>query len=101
VWRRFIIGGHFPRRRKPRHGKRLATFTNMGWFAMGESVTVRALTERVRGEFNKMPGLQLTIPQAARLWGLELDDCHHVVNALVAEAFLRLTPGGTIVRASR
>jgi hypothetical protein len=48
-----------------------------------------------------MPGLQLTIPQAARLWGLELDDCHHVVNALVAEAFLRLTPGGTIVRASR
>ena len=68
---------------------------------MGESVTVRALTERVRGEFNEMPGLQLTIPQAGRLWRLELDACHYVVNALVNEAFLRVTPGGTIVRVSR
>jgi len=63
-------------------------------------MTVRALTERVRGEFNEMPGLQLTIPQAARLWGLEIADCHDVVNTLVDEAFLRLTPGGMIVRAS-
>jgi hypothetical protein len=68
---------------------------------MGESVTVRTLTDRVRGEFNEMPGLQLTIPQAARLWGLAIADCNHVVNALVEEAFLRKTPGGTIVRAGR
>jgi hypothetical protein len=68
---------------------------------MEGNTTVGALTERVRGEFNEMPGLQLTIPQAARLWGLELADCRHVVDALVDEAFLRLTPGGTIIRASR
>jgi hypothetical protein len=68
---------------------------------MEGNMTVGALTERVRGEFNEMPGLRLTIPQAARLWGLELADCRHVVDALVDEAFLRLTPGGTIIRASR
>ena len=57
-----------------------------------------ALVERVRGEFNEMPGLQLTVPQAARLWGMELSACRQVVDALVATAFLRWTAAGTIVR---
>jgi hypothetical protein len=30
-----------------------------------------SLVERVRAEFIEMPGLHLTLPQAARLWGLE------------------------------
>jgi hypothetical protein len=46
----------------------------------------------------EMPGLQLTLPQAARLWGLEPRACHDVVQALVDSAFLRWTPRGTIVR---
>jgi len=46
-----------------------------------------------------MPGLQLTLSQAARLWGLEPRTCHDVIEALVASAFLRWTPRGTIVRA--
>lgn len=46
-----------------------------------------------------MPGLQLTLPQASRLWGLEPRACHDVIEALVACAFLRWTPRGTIVRA--
>ena len=45
-----------------------------------------------------MPGLQLTPPQAAKLWGLEPRACHDVIDALVASAFLRWTPRGTIVR---
>ena len=57
-----------------------------------------ALVERVRGEFNEMPGLQLTVAQAARLWGMELTACRQVVDALVATEFLRWTAAGTIVR---
>jgi hypothetical protein len=58
-----------------------------------------ALVSRIRSEFNEMPGLQLTLPQAARLWGLEPPACRDVVETLVACAFLRWTPRGTIIRA--
>ena len=59
------------------------------------------LVERVRGEFIEMPGLQLTMPQAARLWGLDITACRNVVDVLVESAFLRWTDGGKIVRATR
>ncbi len=59
-----------------------------------------ALVERVRGEFMEMPGLQLTMSQAARLWGLDTTACQHVVEVLVESSFLRWTPNGKIVRAS-
>ena len=58
-----------------------------------------ALVTRIRSEFNEMPGLQLTLPQAARLWGLEPRACRDIVETLVASAFLRWTPRGMIVRA--
>jgi len=45
-----------------------------------------------------MPDLQLTVPQAARLWGLEPCACHDIIETLVASAFLRWTPRGTVVR---
>jgi DNA-binding IclR family transcriptional regulator len=57
------------------------------------------LFERVRGEFNEMPGLQLTVSQAARLWGLDPAACQRIIEALVEASFLRWTPAGTIVRA--
>jgi hypothetical protein len=60
-----------------------------------------SLYERVRGEFNEMPGLQLTIPQAARLWGLDTAVCRRVIDALVDAAFLRWTPAGTVVRSEK
>jgi len=59
------------------------------------------LLERVRGEFNEMPGLQLTEAQAARLWGLEPTACRRVVDELVGAEFLRWTPSGRIVRVGR
>jgi len=46
-----------------------------------------------------MPGLNLTLPQAARLWGLDHDASRQVIDALVEGAFLRWTPNGTVVRA--
>ena len=60
-----------------------------------------ALVNRVRGEFLEMPGLQLTMVQAARLWGLDLTACRNVVDVLVEAAFLQWTPGGKIVRVAR
>jgi hypothetical protein len=60
---------------------------------------VPSVVERVRGEFNEMPGLQLTMEQASRLWGLDLAACRHVVDVLVSSAFLRWTPNGLITRA--
>jgi hypothetical protein len=60
-----------------------------------------ALVERVRGEFMEMPGLQLTMTQAARLWGLDLTACRNVVDVLVDSAFLRWTEGGKIVRVTK
>ena len=59
------------------------------------------LVQRVRGEFIEMPGLQLTMAQAARLWGLDITACRNVVEVLVESAFLRWTDGGKIVRATR
>lgn len=48
----------------------------------------RALCERVYGEFSEMPGLRLTLAQAARLFNLEVTRCSQVLNALVAQGAL-------------
>jgi hypothetical protein len=59
------------------------------------------LVHRVRNEFIEMPGLQLTLPQAARLWGLDHDASRLVIAALVEGDFLRWTPRGTVIRVDR
>ena len=61
----------------------------------------RMLAERVRGEFNEMPGLQLTMAQAAKLWGMDQKACRTVIAALVDASFLRWTAAGTVVRTER
>jgi hypothetical protein len=58
-----------------------------------------ALLHRVRGEFAEMPGLRLTVGQAARLWGLERATCEAVIDALIGSSFLRLTTAGVVMRA--
>jgi hypothetical protein len=60
---------------------------------------LEAILRRVRAEFVEMPGLRLTPAQATRLWGLEGDACHTVINALVASSFLRWTATGAVTRA--
>ena len=56
------------------------------------------LVQRIRAEFEEMPGLRLTLTQAARLWGVDHAECLAVVDALVGTSFLRWTPRGTIAR---
>ena len=55
--------------------------------------------DRIRSDFNEMPGLELTLGQAVRLWNLGTDDCRHVLDALVDAGFLQWTAKRTIVRA--
>jgi hypothetical protein len=55
--------------------------------------------DRVRSDFTEMPGLELTIGQAVRLWNIGADDCRYVLDALVDAGFLQWTPKRTIVRA--
>jgi hypothetical protein len=57
------------------------------------------MTERVRAEFLEMPGLRLTLAQAARLWGMSPDLCQRVLDELILAGFLRRTAAGTVVRA--
>jgi hypothetical protein len=52
----------------------------------------------VRGEYLEIPDLQLTGPEAQRMWGLGAGPCAAILKALVEEQFLRLTAAGRYVR---
>ena len=60
---------------------------------------LEVIVHRIREEFREMPGLRLTPAQATRLWGLERETCRIVIDALVAAAYLRWTPAGSVTRA--
>jgi len=53
------------------------------------------LSRRVRGEYAEMPGLRLTVPQAARLFSLAPDVAELVLDGLREDAVLHLSPEGT------
>lgn len=70
-----------------------------------EDPTVMAMPEttavmiyRIRGEFLEMPGLRLTVEQAARLWHVDAATCVDVLSRLVAAQFLTRTRAGAYVR---
>ena len=56
------------------------------------------VVDRIRRDFTEMPGLELTIGQAVRLWSLGADDCRHVLDALVDAGLLQWTSKRTVVR---
>jgi hypothetical protein len=60
----------------------------------------RALLDRVRGEYLEMPGLSVTVAQAARLWAVDDATGAAVLDALVAEGFLQVSRRGSYVRAT-
>jgi hypothetical protein len=59
------------------------------------------LVDRARTDFTEMPRLELSLPQAGRLWSLGADDCRFVVDALVDAGFLMWTTRRTIMRTGR
>lgn len=62
---------------------------------------VHMVTERVRAEFDEMPGMSLTVPQASRLFGLEEEVCQAVVDQLVSDDYLRRSESGAVSRTGR
>ena len=49
---------------------------------------LRRLIDRARSEFAEMPGLRLTVAQAARLWALDTATSAAMLAALVRAGFL-------------
>ena len=59
------------------------------------------LLRRVECEYREMPGLSLTGPQAARLWGVDSGTCDVILKTLVECQVLRRTAIGTYLRGPR
>lgn len=55
---------------------------------------IPALALRVRGEYEEMPGLLLTVAQAARLFGVTRELAHAVLEELRRALVLRCSGGG-------
>jgi hypothetical protein len=53
-----------------------------------------ALLHRIWDEFDEMPGTSLTLPQAARLFGVPIDVCDRILVSLVKDGRLRRTQDG-------
>ena len=62
-------------------------------------MSVTELLRVVQAEYMEMPGLDLTKPQAQRLWGLNPFTCDALLDALVAAQFLRCNHRGAYVLA--
>ena len=59
---------------------------------------VELVTKRVRAEFEEMPGMTLTMPQASRLFGIEREICKNIVERHRGDIHLTSAVGeGTIV----
>ena len=59
---------------------------------------IREALMRAEGEYREMPGLCLTLPQAARLWGLDRGTCELVLTNLIARRILKRAANGLYVR---
>lgn len=52
------------------------------------------LIGRVLGEFKEMPGLQVSLPQAQRLFALDAETCQTLLDVLVRARQLERTADG-------
>lgn len=52
------------------------------------TIATANLHERVRAEYNEMPGLRLTLAQAARFWQLDHKSCERALEDLVRDGYL-------------
>lgn len=57
--------------------------------------TLNDLAVRVRGEYEEMPGLRLTVSQAARLFNLSADVAHAVLEHLHRSSILSCSRRGS------
>ncbi len=57
--------------------------------ALNRKTPAPASVDRVRGEFFEMRGFSPTLPQAARLFNLPVEECARVLTTLVQDGSLR------------
>jgi hypothetical protein len=48
----------------------------------------RRLVQRIREEFEEAPGLQITMEEGVRFWGLDAETCAYVLTQLFEMGFL-------------
>src|SRR5262245_9158239 len=56
--------------------------------------------ERIRAEFQEMPGMRLTAEQIARLCGIDRSRCAEALERLLAADYLQLADDGSYSRPS-
>jgi hypothetical protein len=57
----------------------------------------REIAERILADYREMPGLSLTLQQAARLWQIDVPGCARALDHLAQSGVLRKV-GGRYVR---
>ena len=67
--------------------------------AQATSQEVGDLVRRIEREYREMPGLNLTVAQAKRLWGMDYATCERVLTLLVTRRVLKRSTAGTYLRA--
>ena len=60
--------------------------------------TVQSGLERIRAEYQEMPGLRLTSAQVSRLCGVERSSCEQLLEALVDTRYLERSTDGRYAR---
>jgi hypothetical protein len=60
-------------------------------------LSTTTLINRIRVEYQSLPGLKLTIEQARRLWAVDDKTCGAALEALIAEGFLYRTATGKFI----
>ena len=63
-----------------------------------ENSAMVELLARVEAEYREMPGLNLTVSQAERLWRLDSHTCALVLKLLNERRVLRRTTNGSYLR---
>ena len=65
-----------------------------------EEARTHQLITRIRAEYGELPGLRLTLQQAARLFGASSKECEPLLVRLVSSRFLKIMDDGTFIRVS-
>ena len=61
----------------------------------------RDLQARIRAEYDDMPGLNLTLPQASRLFNCDATTCTRALMRLITEGVLSVDEGVFVRRGAR
>ena len=64
-------------------------------------LSTTTLINRIRVEYQSLPGLKLTVEQARRLWAVDDQTCGAALEALIAEGFLHRTGTGKFIALPR